>query len=955
MAAEDELAEDVWERELEASFLKGATADGDPSTHLSSPAFAPLTPQTQEGLPSKRSSPQVKTHLPMQEFSRNLLCETEQESRPSLRENTTYRDADTRIPASATRGNSREIGAERVASRLTFAFPGWGIDICKGEGATSSNRAAQLPSVRRHHDDRACEVAGQSKWSGPFEESVAKGLPGSEIRAACDGRPCTLFSQTPDDVLLHILIQLSVKDICSLVCVSKRCRQVAGADGVWESVTQRECVAGGGRPPMISWRLWYKRQVLAKRTGQRFLVLQKGHAFLRAALDEWWAEGSRGTPFSSDATADNNPSPHALIAPSRHQFSCSSGNHSSAGSVQPTIHGLPGQAASGNAECSLSPLPSTASPLPVAGPATPTFVCLSSSPIGMTSHNSKDFTTTIAASEASTPGSDNSSTGNLPLSIPHGSRIRTVDPLGSGCSGIAMKQLPYSSARSRASSSAWKVESSTVKMVLKKLTAQDWSVVYEALDVAFTDRAEQIAEALERLCGQESLTGAEESEEEVGEEGQRSQTGASGEASTELPAAVSRGPLEIDKGGQRGLCLVRHASGGAGLSRAVRQQSCAGEALVQPFTAAISTKQIVADVTSTGQTVATITQGVASVTRTEQFAATKEDEDGRANLPSCAVSSSAQAMKVLPSGGPQDHSAGQDTDTAASCPVDEARPPTLGGVSSPGSRRGSKVEVQQQKPSSKNNGNVAEEESSVAGEVNSSEGVPRKRSRDYMAELERHWERVDRDKLGRIGRGIGEREAAVGREMWTQIVRVWPLFKRWLKRLADHCGALQFEVMLERSRALGVAATPTLSDKGAICFRERILLRFGVRRSLQAGLTSLVAGCSLRGAPHSGAADVASDGYPMLLRAVRRLYQELDVADDMTGPSIGRTQPKLQRCFEALLRPERGGSRDLVPPGCSKRAAAKRRRCAAGTSAGPSRAYTTAALLMLEEEADFAS
>eukprot|EP00897_Mesotaenium_endlicherianum_P010627 jgi/Mesen1/9593/ME000657S08871 len=124
----------------------------------------------------------------------------------------------------------------------------------------------------------------------------------------------------------------------------------------------------------------------------------------------------------------------------------------------------------------------------------------------------------------------------------------------------------------------------------------------------------------------------------------------------------------------------------------------------------------------------------------------------------------------------------------------------------------------------------------------------------------------DRDVLGRVGYGFSREEEQRGVDMWRQVCLLWRRYKRWLVLIAAHCGRLNFEVMLERSRS-------------------QVVLAYDSRRCLQAGLGAL------------SRAEAGGDA-----------SEELDVSDDATLPRGSFTQAKLRRCFRALLKSGGGSS-----------------------------------------------
>lgn len=184
----------------------------------------------------------------------------------------------------------------------------------------------------------------------------------------------------------------------------------------------------------------------------------------------------------------------------------------------------------------------------------------------------------------------------------------------------------------------------------------------------------------------------------------------------------------------------------------------------------------------------------------------------------------------------------------------------------------------------------------------------RNKRKKIVEENERQWMLKEHDQMGRLGLGFSEKEILVGLQLWKVLVQKWGVYKRWLKLIANHCSFLQFEVMLERARATSISATPTLYDKGIISFRSHVLLGFGLRRSLQAGLSSL---------SFSDSRGLSSEKETSLLKSIRHLYQELDLTDDSTGPPRSFSQQKFRRCFRVLvisgLLPHNVSARELLP------------------------------------------
>ncbi|CAM6116399.1 unnamed protein product [Calypogeia fissa] len=148
-----------------------------------------------------------------------------------------------------------------------------------------------------------------------------------------------------------------------------------------------------------------------------------------------------------------------------------------------------------------------------------------------------------------------------------------------------------------------------------------------------------------------------------------------------------------------------------------------------------------------------------------------------------------------------------------------------------------------------------------------------------------HW------KSGSI-KEVSEEEGVLGKELWESLLVSWQKYKGWLHLVSTHCPDLNHEVNIERARSPNQPATPTVYNKGLICFRSQVVLRYGLRSLLQAGFIYLTTQDGMDG---------TSDQDMDLLRASHHMLQELDVADDFTLPLKNHTQTKLRQCFRSAL------------------------------------------------------
>lgn len=130
-------------------------------------------------------------------------------------------------------------------------------------------------------------------------------------------------------------------------------------------------------------------------------------------------------------------------------------------------------------------------------------------------------------------------------------------------------------------------------------------------------------------------------------------------------------------------------------------------------------------------------------------------------------------------------------------------------------------------------------------------------------------------------------ESLVGRSLWGIVCLLWKRYKHWLMLVFEHCPGLNHEVMVEKARTTAWTTTPTLYEKGVICFRSQVLLKYGLRRVLQSGFSWL----SL-----NDAGGLTSEIEVELLQSIHHLLQEVDVRDDSLSPKAF-TQTKMWRCF----------------------------------------------------------
>ncbi|XP_024543701.1 uncharacterized protein LOC112350904 [Selaginella moellendorffii] len=128
-------------------------------------------------------------------------------------------------------------------------------------------------------------------------------------------------------------------------------------------------------------------------------------------------------------------------------------------------------------------------------------------------------------------------------------------------------------------------------------------------------------------------------------------------------------------------------------------------------------------------------------------------------------------------------------------------------------------------------------------------------------------------------------DGVAGVEIWSRLCRFWDRYISWIKLVSLHCADLNYAVRLERVRTV---ETPTLYSKGVLCFRSQVILSYGLRKLLQAGLLWLSA---------RETEGPATEEDIELLCSLHHLLQVLDVSDDFTLPADSFTQAKFRRCF----------------------------------------------------------
>ncbi|MCO5605951.1 hypothetical protein L7F22_060137 [Adiantum nelumboides] len=62
-------------------------------------------------------------------------------------------------------------------------------------------------------------------------------------------------------------------------------------------------------------------------------------------------------------------------------------------------------------------------------------------------------------------------------------------------------------------------------------------------------------------------------------------------------------------------------------------------------------------------------------------------------------------------------------------------------------------------------------------------------------------------------------QSLIGKNLWDTVYSFWKRYKQWLMLVFEHCPRLNHQVMVEKARATAWTTTPSLYEKGVICFR----------------------------------------------------------------------------------------------------------------------------------------
>lgn len=119
--------------------------------------------------------------------------------------------------------------ATSSSSQLSFAFPGWEVDMSK-----DAKRKKMMPPMSRHIDGPrsiAPNKKGKRVMRPRPERASSMALEG--INTPVEGCP---VDQMDDELLACVFMRLNVKDLCASMRTCKRWHRVACQEDVWEHI-----------------------------------------------------------------------------------------------------------------------------------------------------------------------------------------------------------------------------------------------------------------------------------------------------------------------------------------------------------------------------------------------------------------------------------------------------------------------------------------------------------------------------------------------------------------------------------------------------------------------------------------------------------------------------------------------------------------------------------------------
>eukprot|EP00249_Psilotum_nudum_P018495 c26836_g1_i1 orf=613-2043(-) len=182
----------------------------------------------------------------------------------------------------------------RASTLLTFAFPGWGVDIFR-------DPKCRRPSIVRHEQlenglasdgkESQVELSLEVRWkkkNGPWGAAESPG----------DG---STVHKLPDELLANVLQRLGIRDLCSSIQTCQWWQRVGSRDEIWETFCQclSDDVAASSLPKWAMIKNGLLADQVKRKNTSRYACSWKGFDHLRRALRSWWENGRPDNLYSS--------------------------------------------------------------------------------------------------------------------------------------------------------------------------------------------------------------------------------------------------------------------------------------------------------------------------------------------------------------------------------------------------------------------------------------------------------------------------------------------------------------------------------------------------------------------------------------------------------------------------------------------------------------------------------
>jgi len=139
-------------------------------------------------------------------------------------------------PAEPTKPTLQDIAMAGIqvptitSSQLSFAFPGWEVDMSKG-----AERKMTMPSTSQHNNvpQSIAPFKKAKQVKRPSFRRASGSLSLDDPSTPMEGCPVDLMD---DELLACVFARLNVKDLCASMRVCKRWQRVACKDDVWEHI-----------------------------------------------------------------------------------------------------------------------------------------------------------------------------------------------------------------------------------------------------------------------------------------------------------------------------------------------------------------------------------------------------------------------------------------------------------------------------------------------------------------------------------------------------------------------------------------------------------------------------------------------------------------------------------------------------------------------------------------------